>query len=200
MGGALAAGGCASSLLGGCAGAPASPIRRPVTDLVLTVGSLPFPGFVVERGSPSAGYYSNQRLAGHDTALLRALESAGRITGFEADFDRAASPQQAVGPVVIESSAATYRTAAGAATGLGLVAKQARADGGTQISTGKLGDGGIGFSLQKQFAGTSYEAFIVAWRQNNVVGGIQIEGNAATLDISYALTLADLQQRLIGAA
>lgn len=187
-------------MLGGCAGSQSTPIKTPVTELVLTVGSLPFPGFVVERSSPSAGYYSNKRLAGKDLSLLRELDSAGRLTGFEVDFDRAASPQQAVGPVVIESSASTYRTAKGAATGLRLLAQQARAEGGVQISTGRLGDGGVGFTLQKQFAGTSYEAFILAWRQNNVVGGIQIEGNAATLDISYALTLADLQQRLIGAA
>ncbi len=194
--GTLAAGSGAGALLAGCG--PAGPIiHEPPRELVLTVGEIPYPGFVVEHGSPSAGVYSDRRAAAGDRAVLRRLEAAGRISGYEADFTRSISPQQAVGPVVIESSAATYTTAAGAATGLEVVAQQARAAGGVQISTGQLGDQAVGFVLQKQFAGTSYEAFVVAWRQDNVVGGIQIEGNAATLDVNYAVTLARLQQRQI---
>ncbi|MHB1525857.1 MAG: hypothetical protein ACYCZN_06220 [Candidatus Dormibacteria bacterium] len=196
--GVLAAVGCSVSvLLGGCGTAPPQLVKVPLNDLVLTVAELPYPGFVVEHGSPSAGYYSNQRAAGKSTALLRKLEEAGREGGYEADFNRSASPQQAVGPVVIESSATRYRTTAGAAQGLNLVAQQAVAAGGTAISTGKLGDQAVGFMLVRQFSGTSYEAYVVAWRQANIVGGIQVEGNAATLDIQYAISLATIQQRQI---
>lgn len=197
--GTLAIGSCTGALLAGCG--PAGPlIHKPPKDLVLTVGELPYPGFVVEQGSPSAGVYSDRRAAAGNRDLLRKLESAGRITGYEADFTRSISPQQAVGPVVIESSAATYRSAAGAATGLQVVVQQARGAGGVQISTGSLGNQAVGFTLQKQFNGTTYEAFVVAWRQKNVVAGIQIEGNAATLDVTYAITLAQLQQHQIAQA
>lgn len=152
---------------------------------------------MLEHGSPSAGYYSDQRAAGGNRALLGKLRAAGREQGYEADFTRSPSPQQAVGPVVIESSATLYRSAGGAAQGLRLVGQQALAAGGTAISTGKLGDQALGFMLVKQFEGTSYEAYIVAWRQANLVAAIQVEGNAATLDIQYALTLAAIQQRQV---
>ncbi len=198
--GTLAIGSCAGALLAGCAGGQGALINKSPKQLVLSVGQIPYPGFVVESGSASAGVYSNRRAAGGSAAVLRKLEAAGRITGYQADFDRSLSPQQAVGPVVIESSAATYRSDAGAAAGLRVVAEQARSAGGVQISTGKLGDQAVGFTLQKQFDGTSYEAFVVAWRQQNVVAGIQIEGNAATLDVNYAVDLAQLQQRQIARA
>jgi|GEM_PF-3396826 len=198
MGLALAS--SAGVFLCGCGSQPAQIIHKPVRDLVLTVGQIPYPGFQVEPGSPSAGPYSNKRAAASSAAVARELARAGRITGYEADFERTASPQEAVGPVVIESSAASFRSDAGAAQGLRVVAQQARTAGGTQISTGRLGDGAVGFILQKQFNGTSYEAFVVAWRQANVVAGIQIEGNAATLDVGYAITLAERQQRVIEAA
>jgi hypothetical protein len=194
--GTLAVGCGAGAALAGC-GPAGSVIHKPPQDLVLTVAEIPYPGFVVEQGAPSAGVYSDRRAAAGNRVWLRRLESAGRITGYQADFTRSLSPQQAVGPVVIESSAATYTTAAGARTGLEVLAQQARSAGGVQISTGHLGDQAVGFMLQKQFAGTSYEAFVVAWRQDNVVAGIQIEGNAATLDVNYAVTLAQLQQRQI---
>ena len=186
-----------AALLGGCGTAPAHLIKAPLPDLVLTIAEIPYPGFVVEPGSSSAGYYSNQRAAGKNTALLAKLEAAGREGGYEVDFNRSQSPQQAVGPVVIESSAALYRSAAGASQGLRLVGEQAAAAGGTAISTGKLGDQALGFMLVRQFEGTSYEAYIVAWRQANVVAGIQVEGNAATLDIQYAISLATIQQRQV---
>jgi hypothetical protein len=196
----LALASSAGVLLAGCGTHPSQTIDRPVKDLVLTVGQIPYPGFQVETGSPSSGTYSNQRAAAGSKVVERELARAGRITGYESDFERAASPQEAIGPVVIESSAASYRTDSGAAQGLRIVAEQARTAGGTQISTGSLGDGAVGFVLQKQFNGTSYEAFVVAWRQANVVAGIQIEGNAATLDVGYAITLAERQQHTIEAS
>ncbi|NNM96878.1 MAG: hypothetical protein HKL89_04655 [Candidatus Dormibacteraeota bacterium] len=182
-------------LLGGCGTAPAHLIKAPLKDLVLTLSEIPYPGFVVEHGSSSAGYYSNQRTAGKNGGLLRKLQSAGREEGYEADFNRSQSPQQAVGPVVIESSASIYRSATGAGQGLRLVGAQALAAGGTAVSTGKVGDQALGFMEVRQFEGTSYEAYIVAWRQANVVAAIQVEGNAATLDIQYAISLATIQQR-----
>lgn len=186
-------------MLGGCGTAPARLIKAPLKDLVLTVAQIPYPGFVVEQGSSSAGYYSNQRTAGKDAALLRELQRAGREEGYEVDFNRSPSPQQAVGPVVIESSAAIYHSASGAAQGLRLVGEQALAAGETAVSTGRLGDQALAFMEVRQFEGTSYEAYVVTWREANVVAAIQVEGNAATLDIQYAIALATIQQRqLVG--
>jgi hypothetical protein len=132
--------------------------------------------------------------------MLRGLRRAGRETGYEADFDRAASPAEAVGPVVIESSASTYETTAGAAEGLRLVDEQTVAGGASAISTGSVGAKTFGFSSTKQLDGTSYEAFVVSWREANVVAVIEIEGNAATLDIQYAVTLARLQEHKLSAS
>lgn len=195
----VAVAGCwAGVLLGGC-GSPPATVRGPVQELPLTVQQIPFPGFEVEPHSPHAGYYSNRRLAAGSASQLRALNSAGRESGFERDFSRAASPVQAVGPVVIESSASLYRTGSGAARGLQLLARQLKSGGATAISTGAVGQATLGFLLQKPVNGVAYDAYIVAWRQDNAVAVVQAEGNAATMDIQYALRLARLQQRRLRA-
>lgn len=190
---------CGLSLLAlGCAPSPAGQhVSGPVQRLVLTLTQIPYPGFEVEAGSPHAGYYSNHRVAGTDTALLKGLDRAGRQSGYERDFSRAVSPAQAVGPVVIESSASLYSTSNGAGKGLALMGAQVHAQGATPISTGQLGEQALGYAALKQLNGTSYASYTVLWRQANVVAAIQIEGNSATLDIQYALTLARAQQGLL---
>jgi hypothetical protein len=174
-------------------------VHAPVKDLVLTVAEIPYPGFVVEKGAASSGYYTDSRVAGKDKTMLQGLRKAGRQQGYEAAFDRAASPVEAVGPVVIESSASTYLTSTGAAEGLRLVDKQTVAGGASEISTGSVGAKTFGFNSSKQLDGTTYEAFVVSWREANVVAGVEIEGNAATLDIQYAITLARVQERKLRA-
>ena len=65
MAGALVAVGCsASTVLGGCAVISGGLVKAPVRDLVLTVAEIPYPGFVVEHGAATAGYYNNARVAG----------------------------------------------------------------------------------------------------------------------------------------
>lgn len=200
MAGALVAVGCsASTVLGGCAVISGGLVKAPVRDLVLTVAEIPYPGFVVEHGAATAGYYNNARVAGTDKILLDELRKAGRDSGYEADFDRDASPVAAIGPVVIESSASTYSTAMGAVAGLKLVYQQTVASGASAISTGTIGQQTFGFTSTKPLDGTTYEAFVVAWREDNVVAGIEIEGNAATLDVQYATTLAKLQEHRLKA-
>ncbi|MGA9774535.1 MAG: hypothetical protein WBU92_01290 [Candidatus Dormiibacterota bacterium] len=181
-------------LLAGC-GSPPTQVKGPVQDLPLTVEQIPFPGFEVEAHSSHAGYYSNRRLAAGDSAQLQALDRAGRETGFERDFTRAASPVQAVGPVVIESSVSLYRNASGAGQGLKLLGRQLVGAGATPISTGTLGQAVLGYVLQKPLNGVAYDSFIIAWRQANAVAVIQAEGTAATMDVQYALQLARIQQR-----
>jgi hypothetical protein len=201
MAGALVAVGCsASAVLGGCSVISSTLVKAPVKDLVLTVAEIPYPGFVVEHGSASAGYYSDARVAGKDKALLDELRKAGRDSGYEADFDRDASPVAAIGPIVIESSASIYSTATGAEAGLRLVDQQTLAGGASAISTGTIGQQTFGFTSTEPLDGTTYEAFVVAWREDNVVAGIEIEGNAATLDIQYATSLAKLQANRLKAS
>jgi hypothetical protein len=198
--GALVAVGCsASAVLGGCSVISGSLVKAPVKDLVLTVAEIPYPGFVVEHGSATAGYYSDARVAGKDKTLLAELRKAGRESGYEADFDRDASPVAAIGPIVIESSATTFSSTAGAASGLNLIDQQTVAGGASAISTGTIGQQTFGFTSTKPLDGTTYEAFVIAWREDNVVAGIEIEGNAATLDVQYATTLAKLQEHRLKA-
>jgi hypothetical protein len=170
-------------------------IRGPVEDLPLTVQEIPFPGFEVEANSPSAGFYSNSRLAAGDVATLAALRRAGRLGGYERDFSRAVSPVQAVGPVVIESSASLFRTGSGAAQGLALLGAELVRAGGTPISTGQVGQAVLGYVIQKQLDGVAYDSFVVLWRQDNAVGVILAAGNAATMDVQYAVQLAQLAER-----
>ena len=174
-------------------------IRGPVEDLPLTVQEIPFPGFEVEANSPSAGYYSNARLAAGDAATLSALQRAGRLSGYERDYSRAASPVQAVGPVVIESSASLFRTAAGATEGLALLGRALVRAGGTPISTGQVGQEVLGYVIQKQLNGVAYDSFVVLWRQDNAVGVVLAAGNAATMDVQYAVQLAQIAERRLRA-
>ncbi len=192
---ALALLGClAAGAVAGCAAAPAM-IRGPVEDLPLTVQEIPFPGFEVEANSPSAGFYSNSRLAAGDAATLAALRRAGRVDGYERDFSRAASPVQAVGPVVIESSTSLFRTASGAAQGLSLLGRGLVRAGGTPISTGQVGQEVLGYVIQKQLNGVAYDSFVVLWRQANAVAVVLAAGNAATMDVQYAVQLAQIAER-----
>ncbi|MGH7759181.1 MAG: hypothetical protein ACREN7_07705, partial [Candidatus Dormibacteria bacterium] len=59
----------------------------------------------------------------------------------------------------------------------------------------RLGQEVRAFTAIRSLDQTSYESFVVEWRQDNVDNEIRIAGNAATLDLNYALTLARLQQR-----
>ena len=191
---ALALAGCwAVGAVAGCGAAPAV-VHGPVQELPLTVQEIPFPGFQVEANSPSAGFYSNRRLAGRDPAILAALRRAGREGGYERDFSRAVSPVQVVGPVVIESSASLFRTAQGAREGLALLGREVAGQGGTPISTGRVGQDTLGYVIQKQLNGVAYDSFVVLWRQDNAVAVVLVAGNAATMDVQYAVQLAQIAQ------
>jgi hypothetical protein len=163
---------------------------------VLTLSQLPYPGFVVEKGSSNTGVISNKQAAGGAASILRRYEDQGRQNGYIATFDRQVSPQEVVGPVVIESSAVTYKTAAGAASGFELEKKALASESWQQVSTGNLGEQVVAFTETKEVDQTEYQSFVLDWRQANVMNEIRIAGNAATLDITYALTLARVQQRM----
>ncbi|HEY6538446.1 MAG TPA: hypothetical protein VI138_05325 [Candidatus Dormibacteraeota bacterium] len=156
---------------------------------------MPYPGFVTEKGSKNNGVISNKTAAAGDNALLRRYQREGRRSGYLATFDREVSPQAVVGPVVIESSAVTYSTATGAQGGLGLEDHQLLAEGWTPVSTGTLGQGAEAFTETKALDQTQFQSFVLNWRQGNVDNEIRIAGNAATLDLTYALTLGRVQER-----
>ncbi|MGH7759574.1 MAG: hypothetical protein ACREN7_09710 [Candidatus Dormibacteria bacterium] len=181
------------ALLAGCASTAATISASP-RSLVLRLSQLPYPGFTSESGPSYTGVISNKRAAGGSAHRLAAYLAAGREGGYLASFQRQVSPQQAVGPIVIQSSAARFAGASGAGKGLQLLAAQAKSSGYRAISTGHLGQEVRGFFSQRTASGTEYESYLVVWRQANVVNEVQAEGNAATMDLTYALDLARLQQ------
>ncbi len=181
-------------MLVGC-GSSAALIQTPPRSLVLTLSQLPYPGFVAESGSKNTGVISNKEASGGEASVLHQYETEGRSTGYVATFDREVSPQEVVGPVVIASYAVMYNTADGAANGFRLDQKQLASEGWQQVSTGPLADQAVAFTEMKELDETEYQSFVLDWRQSNVVNEIRIAGNAATLDLTYALTLARVQQR-----
>lgn len=159
------------------------------------MSQLPYPGFVVEKGSTDTGVISNKAAAQGEASTLRQFEAQGRQSSYVATFDREVSPQEVVGPVVIASSAVTYESASGAASGFAMEKKKLGQTGWEQVSTGTLGEQAVAFTETKDLQQTEYQSFVLDWRQANVVNEIRIAGNAATLDLTYALALARVQQR-----
>jgi hypothetical protein len=150
---------------------------------------------VSEKGSKNNGVISNKKAAGGEASVLRQYQAQGRQTSYIATFDREVSPQEVIGPVVIESYAVTYQSASGAASGFAQARKVLGSTGWEQVSTGTLGEQATAFSETKEVDQTEYQSFVLDWRQANVLNEIRIAGNAATLDLTYALTLARVQQR-----
>jgi hypothetical protein len=186
--------GALATALVGC-GTSAAPITTSPQNLVLTLSQLPYPSFVVENGSKSTGFISNTQAASGSASLLRRYRQEGRQSAYLATFDREVSPQQVIGPVVIESSAVVYGSDAGAVEGFAASRGELAQSGWLEVSTGALGQQAVGFTQSKEADQTEYQSFVVSWREENVVSQIRIAGNAATLDLSYALTLARVQQR-----
>ncbi|HUY96218.1 MAG TPA: hypothetical protein VMW47_01085 [Verrucomicrobiae bacterium] len=174
---------------------PLPTVRTHPAQLVLTLAELPYPGFQAEPATPGAGPRSNRTVAGGSREQLATLRRQGRVTGFVADFSRPVSVAQAVGPVVIQSGATVYRTGADARAALDRAAAALTAVGDTQVSTGRLGQAAVAFSSQRTAVQVTYEQYAVEWRQANVLNSVVVEGNAQTLDLGYALSLARLQQR-----
>ncbi len=185
-------------LLTACATHPAvpAPIRTDPERLVLTLDELPYPGFQVETATPDTGRRSNRAVAAGSATLLAALRREGRVTGYVADFVRPVAPAQAVGPVLIQSAATTFRTAAAAAADLRRASAALTQAGDTALSAGHLGQAAIAFTVQRAAAQVTYAQYVVEWRDLNVVNAVSIEGDALSLDLGYAITLARLQQRL----
>ncbi|MGA7172792.1 MAG: hypothetical protein WB020_04330, partial [Candidatus Dormiibacterota bacterium] len=150
---------------------------------------------MIEKGSSNTGVISNKQAASGSASVLRRYQAQGRQSGYIATFDREVSPQEVVGPVVIESSAVTYKTASGAESGFELEKKALASESWEEVSTGKLGEQAEAFTETKEVDQTEYQSFVLDWRHANVVNEIRIAGNAATLDLTYALTLARVQQR-----
>lgn len=180
-------------LLVGCANSPALISRSP-RELVLKLSQLPYPGFLVESGTTGNGFISNKVAAAGDARLRRSYQAEGRQSAYLATFVREVSPQQVIGPVVIESTAVLYQSVSGAEAGFALAKQQLGQGGWQQVSTGHLGQEAFGFTQIRALGQTEYQSFVVDWGQANVVNQIRIAGNAATLDLTYALTLARVQQ------
>ncbi len=150
---------------------------------------------MVEKGSKNTGVISNREAAAGSGSVLHQYKAQGRQSGYLATFLREVSPQEVIGPVVVASSATTYSSITGAVSGFSLTTRQLGKAGWDQVSTGSLGAEAVAFTETKALDQTEYQSFVLEWRQANVVNQIRIAGNAATLDLAYALTLARVQQR-----
>ncbi len=182
-----------AAALSSCGGAAS--ISGAPKGFVLTLSQLPYPGFVAEAGASATGVVSNRRMADGSSAALTRLEREGRETGYTATFDRQVSPQEVVGPVVIQSTVSRFSSGGGARQELSYLGRALDAEGWEQVSTGSLGQAAAAFTQVKALDDTEYQSFVVNWVEDNLLNQVRIAGNAATLDLSYALAVARVQQR-----
>ena len=130
----------------------------------------------------------------------------GRLDGWIARFRRPGS-QDTSGPLVIESRADLFASADGARDELSAARSElGRALGGRPAAE-PLGDPNVG---EEAFAATILEErgggiadvrfYLVAWRHDNVVASIFVNGFEDKLTLSQALDLARAQERRIARA
>ena len=150
--------------------------------LVLRQSDVPA-GFVVDRGD--TGLRTNEREAKSDPRASALFERWGRVTGYEAEFDR--------GSASISSRADLLRTAKGARMLLDFFELEMRKSGikGLVRTRLRLGAEGWVYRGRSPFAFT-----VVAWRYGRVFAGVAGTG----ISRARTLALARVQQRRIAAA
>ena len=150
--------------------------------LVLRKADLPR-GFQVDRGQ--TGVRTNE-LEARDYPELRAkLVRWGRVTGYQAEFDR--------GSATISSRADVFRTAGGARLLLSFFDTEVRS-GGVLVLRRAPTDVGVDGSVYSASAPVAFT--LVVWRHGRVFAGVM--GQGVTQERTIAL--ARVQQRRIAAA
>jgi hypothetical protein len=150
--------------------------------LVLRQADVPA-GFRLDRDD--SGVRTNEEEAGSEPRFRRLFRSWGRLTGYEAEFDRQAA--------AISCRADLFRGARGAAALLAFFDREIRRQPPSAFRRRTVGVGDGGFV----YRGESQSPFVaVIWRQGRVFGGVAVFGLAEKV----ALRLARAQDRRIAAA
>jgi hypothetical protein len=121
-----------------------------------------------------------------------------RVEGWKARYRRAGSVNTP-GPLVIESRADLFESGDGAEQDFGLLEEELDAtlpDAARRVAAPELGDEAVAATLLQ---GT-VRFYSVAWRQENVVAAILVNGFARALTFEQALELARRQERRIAEA
>jgi hypothetical protein len=156
--------------------------------MVLTLSDLPA-GYSLSK----AYYANNERAAKEDSTPLASFVAWGRITGYEADFDKS-------GLAEIVSSSSLYRTARGAHLSLAdsthrVASKPSKGMKFTRLSTG----GRIGqetFFYKITTTKKREVAYAVQWREQNVKAALLFAGLGLT-DPALVIRLARKQEARI---
>jgi hypothetical protein len=164
-----------------CGSAAASDADVDPGKLVLQEADVP-KGFTVDE--EETGVQSN-REAGSDREARALVARSGRITGYEAEFDR--------GTASISSRADLFRTAAGATMLLRYLEREIRKAGIARMRAARVRIGAEGWVWGVP---RPVSFSIVVWRYRRVFAGIAVAG----IPRARALALARVQQRRIAAA
>jgi hypothetical protein len=152
------------------------------SELVLRQADVPA-GFRLDRDD--TGVRTNEAEAGDEPRFRALFRRWGRVTGYEAEFDRASA--------AISSRADLFGSPAGAAALLSFWDREIRKERPSGFRRRSIGLGEGGFV----YRGRSQRPFVaVVWRHGRVFGGVAVFGLPETV----ALRLARTQARRIVAA
>jgi hypothetical protein len=150
--------------------------------LVLSQADLPA-GFRLDRGG--TGVRSNASESTGQPEVRRMFARSGRVTGYEAQFDRGLS--------TIESRADLFRRADGAQLLFRWFVREVKVAGITGLKRSRADVGAEGWLYTSPSMGTFT---LVVWRHDRVFAGVVARG----ISRERTLTLARVQQRRIASA
>jgi hypothetical protein len=121
----------------------------------------------------------------------------GRVDGWKARFRRGGTPETE-GPLVVESRADLFESSDGATDELDALRHDVREGASWQpAAVIGVGDEAAGFTLVQGRGARRVAYHVVAWREENVVASIAVNGFARTLPFGDVLELARKQSRRI---
>lgn len=168
----------------GCAGDSASIPASALPLLVLQQGDVPAGLDQFDEG--------RQARADQPGGARAEGDRFGRLGGWKARF-RTTRGADAQGPLVVESRADVFESAGGA--GDELAAFEADAQGAVEPL--ELGDEGFLTSIQQPGFPKPLRVYVVAWRHDNAVGVVTVNGFEGSVSESVALELARNQEARI---
>jgi hypothetical protein len=125
-----------------------------------------------------------------------------RVEGWKARYRRAGSPRTP-GPLVIESRADLFSKNEGARQDFQLLEgelESALGAGGKRIEAPSLGEQSVAATLDQGGGPAGVRYYLIAWRRENVVAALVVNGFARSLTLEQTLEVARKQERRIDAA
>jgi hypothetical protein len=163
--------------------------------LVLRLGDLPA-GFHAAR----ARVVDNAAAAKDGPVSLATFERWGRLSGYEADFDREAALSDFFkGAISVESSSNVYSSSAGAERSFNSARAACSKPPITRLSTGgaRLGQESVLCAFTRKSKGYRFQVFAIEWRRGPVKAGLIAAGIKGGISPTEALALAQKQDQLI---